>query len=625
MFDAVRNNKRIVQVFLVLITLPFAFFGVESYIHNIGAGDDLAKVGDSKITRQQFDQAMREQQERLSGRLGKVDPKIFDTPEARKAILSDLIDQRLIALEADKQKLVVSNEALSRHISAIPDFQVDGRFSQERYEAVLRGAGMTPQGFEAQMRRDMTLQQLAGSLVRSGLVSHTVIDQVLALQAQTREVQEFRLPVESFLDKVTLADGAVQKFYEDNAARFEIPQQAKVEYVVFGKTDVAALVSVPDEEIKAWYDGHKDRYEQPETRQASHILLTGDKDKLRAQAESLLQEVRKNPKSFADLAKKHSQDPGSAARGGDLGWFARGAMVKPFEEAVFGMKDGDISGIVESDFGLHIIKLTGIRAGKVKPLAEVRGEIEAQLREAAIGRKYAELAEAFTNLVYEQPDSLKPAAEKFKLTLRQSDWIGRQGGPSAGPLANEKVLTALFSEDSVKNHRNTEAVEIAPNTLLAARIIDYKAATRQPLESVQAGVERHLRREEAQKLAVKEGEALLAKLKAGEDKTAWSGVQRVARLDARAIEPAAVGPVFRVDAGKLPGYAGVEVPGAGYALYKVGKVLPGEALDEARKKPMLQQLTTLSAQEEFQAYLAALRARYKVDINNTALESGKQQ
>lgn len=625
MFDAVRNNKKIVQVFLALIALPFAFFGVESYVRSVGTGDDLAKVGDSKVTRQQFEQAQREQQERLSGRLGKVDPKIFDTPEARKAILGDLIDQRLIALEVDKQRLIIPDAVLGRQIAAMPAFQVDGKFSKERYESQLRGAGMNPQGFEAQMRRDIALQQLAGSVTRSGVVSRTVIDRIMALQTQTREVQESRLSLESFLDKVALADGAVQKFYEENGRQFEIPEQAKVEYAVLGKADVAALVTVPEEEIKAWYDGHKDRYEQAETRQASHILLTGEKggerDKLRAEADRLLQDIRKNPKSFAELAKKYSQDPGSAAKGGDLGYFGRGAMVKPFEEAAFAMKEGEISNVIESDFGLHIIKLTSVRPAKVKPLAEVRGEIEPQLREAAIGRKFAELAESFTNLVYEQSDSLKPAAEKFKIAIKQSDWIGRHGSPAAGPLANDKVLAALFSEDSVKNRRNTEAVEIAPNTLLAARIVDYKAATRQPLEAVKGGIESLLKRQEAQKLAVKEGEAMLARLKGGEDKAAWGGAKRVSRLDAKQIDPAAVGAVFKVDAGKLPGYAGVEMPAGGYTLYKVGKVSDGEPLDAARRQPMQQQLLSLAAQEEFQSYLAALRARYKVEINNAALEA----
>ncbi len=625
MFDAVRNNKKIVQIFLALITLPFAFFGVESYVRSVGAGDDVARIGDVKITQQQFQQALREQQERLRNQMGgQFDPKLLDNPEARTAILDDLVDQQLLLQEANKRKLFASDEAIRRTIAAIDAFNVDGKFSPERYAAVLQAQGMTPAGFEARLRQDLTLQQLATAVGQSGLMARTVSDRILAMQTEKRDVQEYRIGLDAFLDKVKLADGAAKKFYDENSRQFEVPEQARAEFVVLSMEAIGAQLTVGDAEIKAWYDGHKDRYQQPEERRASHILVASEKlgkDKARARAEELLAEVRKNPASFADLAKKNSDDPGSAAKGGDLGFFGRGMMVKPFEEATFALKDGEISGVVESDFGFHIIKLTGIHAAKEKPLADVRGEIEAELKKAAASRKFAEAAEAFSNMVYEQSDSLKPAAEKFGLGVKQSEWLGRQANPASGPLANEKLLAAVFSEDSVKNRRNTEAVEIAPNTLVAARIVDYKPATLQPFESVRNSIETLLKRQEAQALARKDGEARLEALKKGEDKLAWGPVKRVSRLDHGALPPVAVPAVFRMEAAKLPAFAGVELPGSGYALFRLNKVETGEALDEARKQAMLRQLATLEMQEEVQSYLAALRARYKVEINKAALEA----
>ncbi|WP_153147700.1 SurA N-terminal domain-containing protein [Dechloromonas sp. H13] len=625
MFDAVRNNKKIVQIFLALITLPFAFFGVESYVRSVGAGDDVARIGDVKITQQQFQQALREQQERLRNQMGgQFDPKLLDSPEARTAILDDLVDQQLLLQEANKRKLFASDEAIRRTIAAIDAFNVDGKFSPERYAAVLQAQGMTPAGFEARLRQDLTLQQLATAVGQSGLMARTVSDRILAMQTEKRDVQEYRIGLDAFLDKVKLADGAAKKFYDENSRQFEVPEQARAEFVVLSMEAIGAQLTVGDAEIKAWYDGHKDRYQQPEERRASHILVASEKfgkDKARARAEELLAEVRKNPASFADLAKKNSDDPGSAAKGGDLGFFGRGMMVKPFEEATFALKDGEISGVVESDFGFHIIKLTGIHAAKEKPLADVRGEIEAELKKAAASRKFAEAAEAFTNMVYEQSDSLKPAAEKFGLGVKQSEWLGRQANPASGPLANEKLLAAVFSEDSVKNRRNTEAVEIAPNTLVAARIVDYKPATLQPFEGVRNSIETLLKRQEAQALARKDGEARLDALKKGEDKLAWGPVKRVSRLDHGALPPVAVPAVFRMEAAKLPAFAGVELPGSGYALFRLNKLETGEALDEARKQAMLRQLATLEMQEEVQSYLAALRARYKVEINKAALEA----
>lgn len=625
MFDAVRNNKKIVQIFLALITLPFAFFGVESYVRSVGSGDDVATIGgDIKVTQQQFQQALREQQERLRAQMGQVDPKLLDTPEARKAIIDDLVDQRLLMLEAGKKRMFASDEAIRRTIGGIDAFKVDGKFSTERYEAALRAQGMTPAGFEAQLRQDLTLQQLAGAIGQSGLMARTVAERVLALQTEKREVMEYRLPLDAYLDKVKLADDAAKKFYDENSKQFELPEQAKVEYVVLSMETIGAQLAVTEAEIKSWYDGHKERFQQPEERRASHILVASEKlgkDKAKAKAEELLKEIRKNPASFSDLAKKNSDDPGSASNGGDLGFFGKGMMVKPFEEAAYALKDGEISGVVESDFGFHIIKLTGVHAAKEKPLAEVKAEIEAELKKAASSRKFAEAAESFSNIVYEQPDSLKPAAEKFKLTVKQSEWIGRQPNPANGPLGNEKLLAALFSDDSVKSKRNTEAVEIAQNTLVAARLVEYKPTTLQAFEGVQGSIETLLKRKEAQALAAKDGEARLESLKKGEDKLAWGAPKSVSRLDARLIPPVAVATVFKMDAGKLPAYAGVELPGSGFALFKLSRLEVGAKLDDARQQAMLRQLSQLSAQEDVQAYLAALRNRYKVEINRAALEA----
>ena len=625
MFDAVRNNKRIVQIFLVLITLPFAFFGVDSYVRNADSEGDVAKIGDIKISQQQFQQAMRDQQERLRTQMGgQLDPKLLDNPEARNAIINDLVDQRLLMLEASKKNMFASDDAVRVAIGAIDVFKIDGKFSSERYESALRAQGMTPAGFEAQLRQDITLQQLANGLGQSGVIARAVSDRVLGLQMERRDVQEYRLSIDAYLDKVILADGAAQKFYDENGKQFETPEQARVEYLVLSMETIGSQLAVSDAEIKSWYDSHKDRFQVPEERRASHILISaaekGEKVKAKATAEDLLKEIQKNPAIFADLAKKNSQDPGSAAKGGDLGFFGRGMMVKPFEDVAYTLKEGEISGVVESDFGFHIIKVTGIHAAKEKPLAEVKGEIEDELKKTAASRKFAEAAEAFSNIVYEQSDSLKPAAEKFNLTVKQSGWIGRKAEAGSGPLANEKLLNSVFGDEAVKNKRNTEAVETAANTLVTARILEHKPSARQPFEAVKASIETLLKRQEAQTLARKDGEARLEALKKGEDKLGWGVIKTVSRMDPRLIPQAAVAPIFKLDAAKLPGYTGIDMPGTGYALFKLAKVDAGEKLDDTRRQAMLAQLNKLAMQEEVQTYLAALRTRYKVEINKAALE-----
>lgn len=633
MFDSVRNNKKIVQIFLALITLPFAFFGVDSYVRNSGAGRDMASVGDTKITVQQFEQSLRERQDQLRRSMGaSFKAEMMNTPEAKLGVLNSLIDQRLLLLETEKNHLGTSDEALREVISKIPALQEDGKFSMSRYETALRAQGMSQPQFEAKLRQDLTLQQLIGAIGDTAFVSDTQAEALLRLQSETRQFSELRIAPEQFADKVKIDPAAAQKYYDDNKARFEVPEQIKAEFLVLSLDALLAQVSVGDAEVKSWYDGHQDRYQQPEERRASHILIVTngdvDKEQAKAKAEEVLKEVQKSPAKFAELAKQYSQDPGSAQKGGDLGYFGRGMMVKPFEEIVFAQKEGDVSGLVQSDFGYHIIKVTGIKPGTLRPLDEVRAEIAKELKTQAASRKFAEAAEAFNNLVYEQSESLAPAAEKFKLKVEKTGLIQRNLDPQAqaalGPLANDKIMGALFSEDSIKNKRNTEAVEVAPSTLVAARVVEHVPASSVPFETVKADIEKLLTAQEAESLAKAAGEARLAELrKSGEDggaKAGWSAVRSASRLQGRELPAAAMQAIFKADVQKLPAYAGALVNG-GYVLYRVDKVDVPAQVDVDKRKGLQREYAAIVAQQDLSAYLSGLRLRYKISINSAALEA----
>lgn len=634
MFDAIRNNKKIVQIFLALIALPFAFFGVDSYVRNSGAGSDLASVGDTKITIPQFENALRERQDQMRQALGaNFKAEMMNTPEAKLSVLDSLIDQRLLLLEAEKSNLQTSDDVLREVISKIPSLQENGQFSLARYESALRAQGMSQPQFEVRLRQDLTLQQLIGAVSDAAFVSQTQIDAMLRMQSEERQFSEFRIAPEQFADKVRIETSAVQKFYEDNMTQFEVPEQVKAEYLVLSLDTILGQVTLADGEVKAWYDSHKDRYEQVEERRASHILIMADADtdktKARAKAEEVLKEVRKSPAKFAELAKQYSQDPGSAEKGGDLGFFGRGMMVKAFDDSVFKQKEGEISGLVQSEFGYHIIKVTGIKAGKLRSIEEVRPEIEAELKRQAASRKFAEAAEVFTNMVYEQSDSLQPVAEKFNLKIQQSVWLPKKPDPKVqatlGPLANEKLLAALFAEDAVKNRRNTEAVEIAPNTLLAARVLEHVPTSSKPFDSVKTDIEKLLKSREEAAMARSSGEARLAGLKkGGEDKLAWSPVKSASRMQGSQMPPATMQALFSADVQKLPAYVGAGDKGS-YMLYKIVKVSHPEKTDESARQGIQREYGALVAQEELVAYLSGLRMRYKIKINTAALASKDRQ
>jgi len=634
MFDAVRNNKRIVQVFLGLIILPFAFWGVDSYFRSSSGGDELASVGGSSISRQEFSQAMRDQQERLRGQLGReFNPAMLETPEARQAMLDSLVIQRLLLLHAQKSGLTASDAQLIEVIGSIPALQEDGKFSKRRYEQALRAQGLTQTGFEAKLRQDMTLQQLVQAVSDTAVVSNAAAERVIAIQLEERQVSEAAIRPEQYAAQVKVSADAVKEYYEKNRKQFEIPQQIRAEFVVLSREVLAEQTTVSPEEIKSAYEKNARNYVTQEERRASHILIQSPADAPEAEqkaardrVDAVLQQVKKNPAEFARLAKEHSQDPGSGPKGGDLGFFPRGAMVKPFEDVVFSLKENQISDVVRSEFGFHIIRLTGIKPGKVRSLEEVRDAIAAELKLQAAGRKFAEAAENFSNMVYEQSDSLKPAAEKYKLPIRQTGFFDPVNRAAAGPLAsNDKLFTSLFSDDALKNKRNTDAIEVSPNTLVAARVLESRPAELRTMESVKAEIEKKLVAKEAARLAQKDGEAKLAGLSKGEPiALSWSPPQSIVRQPMRGLAPQAQRAIFKATADKLPAYAGAALPNGEYVLYRISQVSSGAAkgAGDPRVKAQRAQLAQLSGTEDFNAYLSALRERYGVKINQAALAKG---
>lgn len=633
MFDAVRNNKKIVQIFLLLITLPFAFWGVDSYVKNAGDGDSLASVGGNSINMNEFQQAMREQQDRLRASMGEnFNPAMLETPEARKAVLDNLINQRLLALDASKMHLSVADQQLRQAIAEIPAFQDNGQFSLPRYEAVLKAQGMTQAVFESRVRSDLALKQVLGAVAEGVMVSGNSVGQVYSVQFEERVVSEARLAAAQYAGSVKLPDEAARKFYDENRRRFELPAQVRVEYLVLGQDEVASQLAISDADARKEYDAHPERFRQGEERRASHILIQaardGDAAALKAakeKAEALLKQAKANPADFARLAKENSQDPGSAEKGGDLGFFARGAMVKPFEDAAFGLaREGDLSDVVQSDFGFHIIRLSGIKAEKARAFDEVKAEILGELKRAEAGKRFAEMAEGFTNTVYEQADSLKPAAEKYKLQIRTSEWIA-QGGRAPAPFDNPKLLAALFSDDALKNKRNTDAIEVAKGTLVTARVVEHKPASVKAFEEVKADIEKVLTLEEAVVLAEKDGVDKLAKLGKGEAlELQWGAAHPIQRVDQR-IPPEVLRTIFRAPVDKLPAYAGAKVQGIGYVLFRIEKVTRPVASgkDDPRMQALRQQYGRVLAEEEFSAYLGALRKRYDVKVNAAKLEQSK--
>jgi peptidyl-prolyl cis-trans isomerase D len=555
-----------------------------------------------------------------------VDAKLLDSPAARYATLERLVRDRVISLAAEKTKLVTSDARLARYLQEDPTIASmrasSGKIDMDRYRQLAASQGLTPEGLENGVRQDLSKQQVEVALRNSGFATPAVADVSLSAFFERREIQVANFLATDYSAKVNPTDAELEAYYKANLAQFQAPEQAKVEYVVLDMEAVKKGIQIAESDLKAFYDQNAAQLSGKEERRASHILITAPKDApakereaARAKAQQLLQTVKAAPNTFAEVAKKNSQDPGSAAKGGDLDFFARGAMVKQFEDAAFSMKKGDISGIVESDFGFHIILLTDIKSPKVRSFEELRAGIEADLKTQQAQRKFAEVAEVFTNTVYEQADSLKPVAEKLKLEIKTAEGVGRQALPgSKGPLASDKFLSVLFTPDMIEKKRNTEAIETGINQLVAGRMLAYQPARALPLAEVHQQVRDRVAATKAAEMAHKEGGEKLSQWKSAEPTTGLTAPVLVSRDQPQNLPISVVSAALRVGATALPAWAGVDMGDKGYVVVKVNKVLPpGEVAQAAAQQNRNQYAQWWTAAESL-AYYAVLKEKFKVEM-----------
>jgi len=630
MFDIVTKHKRIAQLILVLLTIPFAFFGVDFYFRQArGPQDAVATVGRNKVTQADFDELLRDQQNRMRESMGRnYDPSMFDNPEVRYALLNQLINQRLLENVANKDRFRVSDAQLYDFIAQLPPFQEDGKFSPEKYRQILAAQGQSTLMFEQRVRAELALSPLQEPIIGANVTAKAAGQRYLSLLEQQREVATSTIDADPLAKDVKIDDAQIKKYYDENQASLQPPEQAKDEYVLLTQDALAAQVKVDPAEVKQAYDANAKQYTSAEERRASHILIAvkpdasqADKDAARKKAEGLLAQVKANPDKFPELAKANSQDPGSAAQGGDLGSFARGAMVKSFEDAVFSAKEGDIVGPVQTDFGYHIIKVTGITPSHVQPFETVKAQIEGDLKRQKASQKFAAAADQLQNLVYEQADSLAPAAKALDLKVETTPLVSR-AQVQALAMGNPKFVQALFSPESVQSKRNTEAMEVAPNTLMAGRIVEYHAPAPRPLAEVTDEIRRQLTRRAASEQARKIGEEKLAALEQGKDAgLAFGKPQTLTRNQvAPGFTVDALNSIFRLSPAKVPAYTGAVNDRGGYTIYKLSKVVDPPAPDASKLNTATSNISDQLGRELMNAYLASLKSNADVKIMQENLE-----
>ncbi len=627
MFDFIRKHTKLTMGFLFLLIVPsFVLFGLDGYTKSEGTGAVVAKVDGQNILQPEWDRAHLREVDRMRASMPSLDAKLLDSPEARYATLERLVRERVLAAAATQLKLNTSDQRLARELQESPEIAAlrkpDGTLDMERYKQLLAAQGLSPEMFEANVRSDLSNRQVLIGIASSGLSAASAADIALNAYFEKREIQVARFSAIDYIAKLNPSEADLEQFYKANENLFQAPEQANIEYVLLDMESVKKTITVSDADLKSYYDQNIQRLSGAEERRASHILIAApttasdtDRQKAKARATELLTLVKKSPDSFADVARKNSQDTGSAPSGGDLDFFARNAMVKPFSDAAFGLKKGDISDVVESEFGYHIIKLTDIKAPKQRGFEEMKAELEADVKKQQAQKKFSETAEAFTNGVYEQSDSLKPIADKLKLEVKTATGILRKPVPgSTGAFVNPKFLNALFSPDAIEKKRNTEAVEVASSQLISGRITQYTPARTKPLTEVKDIVRQRWLTMRSAEEARKEGAAKLESWKANPALAVLSESLVVSRDQGQKQPAPLVDAALRADASKLPAFSGVDLGAAGYVIVKVKKVTPREPSPEATLKQERNQVAQWWTSAENSAYYNLLKERFKTTV-----------
>ena len=628
MFDFLSKYKIFSQAILVLIVLTFASIGVGSYFSSGNSADIIAEVGKSIISRQELAMMVSQEQDRLRPQT-QANPQAAEylqTAEFKNSILNNMIQRRLLLNQARSMGMMVSPEELTEVIGAVPAFFDDsGAFSVEKYERLLRAQNLVPAEFESQIEQDLLVGRLQNVITQSAIVSDSVVSRLVRQRGQQREVSQLIFSPAKYRESIEVTDEDVRKYFDDNKNLFKLPERAKVEYLVLNEESAAASVSISEDELRQSYEDRIAEFQGVEERRASHILISvieegsdAEKFAARSRSEELLQIVKRDPAQFGALAQEFSNDPGSAESEGDLGFVQRGLMVESFDKALFESEIGSIVGPIETQYGYHIIRIDDVKAVNTTSFEDAREEIEKGVRQSKVDDTYLTASQTFSDRVYTDYDSLEPVADELGLTIQTSDWVSRESAGYNTLLEKPELLQAIFSAESLEEKRNTEAFEVQPKTLVAARVIEYALEEEMKFEDVAGEIKDFLKSQGALDKVVLEGESTLAAIQGGDEATSddWSKPGMVTLVKRQGLHPEGLRAIFGVSKDELPAHVGMTIDDGRYVIFRVTKVVDLEEVTDDDLSTAKRQLAQMLMQQQMSAYIASLRENANVRIKS---------
>ena len=640
MFDFIRSHQRLMQVILLVLILPsFALIGVSGYSTYVSGDHDLAKVGGHAITQQDFDQARRNQLQELQAqnRAG-FDPASLDNEPARRALLESMIDRRVIATVASDDRFSVSDAVLRQAIAAIPQLQVNGEFSSERYRDLLKSMGLTSRDFERNQRAELALGRVLGPVDDTATLPKAVTDSIERALTAERTLRLRIFPMSDYEKDVKVSDADIKAWYDGNKQQLKLPEQVDIQYLLLD--EAAAMKNLPaisPDAEKKYYEQNKSRFVTPARVNLSHILVSvpvgateSQRDAALKKANKIDEEVRADKSAFADIARKQSQDAGTARQGGELGWITQGTWPAKLDQAVFALKKGEISGVIDGPGGYHIFKANDVQPSRTKTLEDAKPQVEKEIRQQLGADKFADMSTKLTSLVYDNAGSLQPAADALGLQVKTASGIARDrlldaseagsgaaaDSPDAAVLGDVRVRRALFTPRVLTDKQNSGVIEISPDTLIVVRVAKSIPAHVPPLDKVTDTIRKTLVDQKALADAVKAGEAALAVYRKADDKTKvpenFGSSMTVSRIDPQGLSKPVLDAALAEPVKALPAYAGMKAPTA-YVVMRIEQVQAGKA-DDSRLASLPAQLDGLWGNSERAAVLKALRQEVKVKM-----------
>jgi peptidyl-prolyl cis-trans isomerase D len=637
MLQALRGKKSgfLVKVVLVLITIGFSFWGIESYLFT-RVDTSVASVNGTEITQDQFRQRFEENRQRMMQMMGNsVDASFFERPELKRQVLDQLVNEQLLVDANEKLGIRITDDRVKREILSIPAFQKDGKFDVDTYKMLLTARGMSALSFDAMVRDNLASRALPEAVGASALVTDATVDEYLRLQDQRRTFRFAKLDKPSD-DATPVSDEDIQTYYKDHGPDFVTPERVALDYVELDGSKIEIGTSVDDAVLKDLYEKDKSKFVTAEQRLVSHILVKvggkggpDDQKAALAKAENIASEA-KSGKDFAELAKADSDDLGSKNQGGDLGWIEKGVTDEAFESALFAMKKGDISDPVLTSEGYHVIELRDIRPGTTRSFDEVKTELAKEYATTERERAYTDKAGRLTDLTYQDPSSLDTAAKELGLTVQKTDLFPRTGG-TAGIAANPAVVKAAFSDTVLVQNNNSDPIDIGPNHIVVVRVAEHKASTPKPLDEVKDEVRKRIVAERLQRKAKERADSLFADLGKGQtlDQVAAANGLKVEEQkdftrDALSVDSALVKAAFAMPkpvAGK-PEHQLVVLGGDAYALIELDSVTDADPskLDAKTKEAARNTLANGLALTMTREFVDALRANAKIRVSEDKIE-----